>query len=435
MNGDTGRRSNIYGARQTGRQEYTHSDDEEIKVTEKEKSRDELLLKLDNLNHTLCELNLEFDQYNQELVSLNIHGLSTNQELKQLSSFNEQLEIKKIQMLELEKRIESYTSNENKLINLAAEIKQTEQNFTENMEKSQTELAKNSEIICKICKKLEVDEKKAREILEINITSLVSEVTKFDADFTQNNLQITEINNRLLILAPQLDSTSENAFEELSTNLEITNQNLGEIQTKIENVVKISSNIQNLFKNNEMKLVEYQNINKINLMINGKNRPYISFERYILSAYFKQIVRFGNIRLQKMTNNRYQFNVNSEFKTGQSSQGLDLTIIDFYTGKERDITSLSGGESFKASISLALGLSDVVRFENGGIELNSLFIDEGFGTLDPESLDQAIEVIMELEADGRMVGIISHVGELKDMIKQQIQIESTKSGSTLKIKI
>lgn len=119
--------------------------------------------------------------------------------------------------------------------------------------------------------------------------------------------------------------------------------------------------------------------------------------------------------------------------TGTKKAGLDINVFDTHTGKERSIKTLSGGETFKASMALALGLSDVVQAQNGGIQLDSVFIDEGFGTLDEESLSTAMDILMDLKSSGRTVGIISHVNELKQTITSQIRVEKTSRGSDIQV--
>ena len=118
-----------------------------------------------------------------------------------------------------------------------------------------------------------------------------------------------------------------------------------------------------------------------------------------------------------------------EVGDARKGSGLDLEVFDNYTGKARDVKTLSGGESFKASLSMALGLADVVQSYAGGIQLDTMFIDEGFGTLDPESLDKAVEALVELQSDGRMVGIISHVPELRERIDARLEVSTTANGS------
>ena len=136
-----------------------------------------------------------------------------------------------------------------------------------------------------------------------------------------------------------------------------------------------------------------------------------------------------------MTNSRFELLRKEEVGDKRKGQGLDLEVYDNYTGKSRDVKTLSGGESFKASLAMALGLSDVVQRYSGGIQLDTIFIDEGFGTLDPESLDIAIETLIDLQDNGRVVGIISHVQELKDRIEVKLEVTSTNQGSKVEFRI
>ncbi|WP_300382445.1 SbcC/MukB-like Walker B domain-containing protein, partial [Clostridium sp.] len=186
---------------------------------------------------------------------------------------------------------------------------------------------------------------------------------------------------------------------------------------------------------NHNKLIEedeekYKVVGKLARVINGDNPRKISFERYVLAAYFEDIISSANLRFSQMTNNRFELLRKEDIGDKRKGQGLDLEVFDNYTGKARDVKTLSGGESFKASLSMALGLADVVQRYSGGIQLDTMFIDEGFGTLDPESLDNAVECLVNLQSDGRVVGIISHVQELKDRIEVKLEVSSTNKGST-----
>lgn len=161
----------------------------------------------------------------------------------------------------------------------------------------------------------------------------------------------------------------------------------------------------------------------------GKNPFRITFERYVLAAFLDDILKEANTRLLKMTSGRYQLLRKIDPTRKNIQSGLELSVYDQYTSQERHVKTLSGGESFKASLALALGLADVVQQHAGGISLETMFIDEGFGTLDPESLDQAIEALMDIQNSGRLVGIISHVPELKERIDAQLEVVATQNGS------
>lgn len=155
-----------------------------------------------------------------------------------------------------------------------------------------------------------------------------------------------------------------------------------------------------------------------------------SFARYYLSAMFEQVLTEANYRLAKMSDRRYSLQSQHAGKRANSTAGLNLEIFDDYTGTTRPVETLSGGESFLASLSLALGLAAVVRNNAGGIKLDTIFIDEGFGTLDSETLDFALKTLIELHSGGRLVGIISHVEELKKQIPVRLEVTKTKTGST-----
>ena len=170
----------------------------------------------------------------------------------------------------------------------------------------------------------------------------------------------------------------------------------------------------------------------LSTQINGDNPRKMSLERYVLAAYFEDIIAAANLRLIEMTSNQYELFRKEEVGDARKQQGLELEVLDNYTGKRRDVTTLSGGEGFKASLALALGLADVVQGYAGGIQLDTMFIDEGFGTLDPESLEAAIECLVDLKNDGRVVGIISHVEELKERIPTHLHVISTSQGSQVK---
>lgn len=178
---------------------------------------------------------------------------------------------------------------------------------------------------------------------------------------------------------------------------------------------------------------EYGVIKELENIASGNNAKKLVFEQYVLAGYFEEILAAANVRFRKMTSGRYEMHRTKEVGDGRVKDNLEIEVMDFYTGKYRSIRTLSGGESFKASLSLALGLSDVIQAMSGGIKVDTLFIDEGFGALDSESLDQACATLMGLVETERMIGIISHVPELRERIGKQIVIERRGSGSTLKV--
>ncbi|PAQ14999.1 ATP-dependent dsDNA exonuclease [Bacillaceae bacterium SAOS 7] len=174
---------------------------------------------------------------------------------------------------------------------------------------------------------------------------------------------------------------------------------------------------------------KYQLIGHLYDMAHGNNVHKLTFERYVLASFLDDILAVANERLVKMTAGRYHLLRKTDRAKGNAQSGLELLVFDQYTGQERHVKTLSGGESFKASLALALGLAEVVQQYAGGVSLETMFIDEGFGTLDQESLDQAIEALMDIQSSGRLVGVISHVPELKERIEARLEVISTQSGS------
>lgn len=168
--------------------------------------------------------------------------------------------------------------------------------------------------------------------------------------------------------------------------------------------------------------------NTANGNISGKEK--IMLETYIQMTYFDRIIARANLRLLVMTDGQYQLKRRTEAENNKSQSGLELDVIDHCNGTERSVKTLSGGESFKASLALALGLSDVIQSSSGGVKLDTMFVDEGFGSLDEESLNQAMKALVSLTEGNRLVGIISHVAELKTRIDRQILVTKSKSGSS-----
>lgn len=178
---------------------------------------------------------------------------------------------------------------------------------------------------------------------------------------------------------------------------------------------------------------EYGAVKELENIASGNNSKKLVFEQYVLAGYFEEILRAANVRFGRMTGGRYEMHRMEEVGDGRIKDNLEIEVLDFYTGRYRSVRTLSGGETFKASLALALGLSDVVQAASGGVRVDTLFIDEGFGALDSESLDQACETLMSLAEADRLIGIISHVQELKERISRQVVVEKSGSGSRVRV--
>ena len=166
--------------------------------------------------------------------------------------------------------------------------------------------------------------------------------------------------------------------------------------------------------------------------LNGelKSKEKMMLETYIQTTYFDRIVRRANLRLMKMSGGQYEFKRMVGAGNNKSQGGLELNVVDHYNGTERSVKTLSGGESFIASLSLALGLSEEIQSTAGGIQMETMFVDEGFGSLDEHALQQAYHALVSQTDGNRLVGIISHVSELKDKIDKKIVVVKEKSGGS-----
>ncbi len=204
------------------------------------------------------------------------------------------------------------------------------------------------------------------------------------------------------------------------------------IYSRLMNNKRIKDNLAN-------SKLNYENLKKKYLMAkelsdtaggNLPGRQKIAFEHYVQAAYFEVIIAHANKRLVMMTGGRYQLRKKETPADLRAQSGLELDVYDCYTSKLRTVKTLSGGESFKASLALALGLSDVIQNNAGGVQIDTLFIDEGFGSLDSDSIEQAINMLVQLTEGNRLIGIISHVAELKETIERKIIVTNKKDGSS-----
>ncbi len=209
------------------------------------------------------------------------------------------------------------------------------------------------------------------------------------------------------------------------------------LNATLEKLKSSTTNIERYLKENKKNQSEYDVIKVLsdtaNGLLTGKQR--ITFENYVQSYFMQNVLVEANKRLIKMTDSRYELKRKATEVKLNVKTGLDFSIFDSYTGKERDVASLSGGEKFKASLALALGLSDSISNSRGGIKIDSLFIDEGFGSLDADSLNQALNILADLSSNDKLVGVISHVSELMSRINNRILVNKTNIGSIVSVEV
>lgn len=273
--------------------------------------------------------------------------------------------------------------------------------------------------------------------------SLQKALENANAEYNKRKEALAKLEGELEVLAEVVSKVCTiNLEEEKGKKKDLETQNAAYQKVKESVISRLDANTYCLKKieetTEEAKALEahYKWINTLAETANGglSGKEKIMLETYIQMNYFDRILIRANIRLQKMTNGQYDLVRRTNDGNRQSQVGLDLDVIDHYNGTQRPVNSLSGGESFKASLALALGLSDEIQASSGGVRLDTMFVDEGFGSLDDESLQLAISTLQELTEGNRLVGIISHVGELKTRIDKQIVVtKGLTGGSSCKI--
>ncbi len=236
---------------------------------------------------------------------------------------------------------------------------------------------------------------------------------------------ITEIN--LFKLEEKLKAVEKDRDEAIKLENSL-NQKINFKKDNFKDILSIKQEIISMEK-------EYETVGYISQISNGSNAFGLTFQRFVLGALLDDITVAATERLKRMSKGRYHLRRTLDRARKNAAGGLELEVFDTYTGIERPVSTLSGGETFLASLSLALGLSDVVQSYSGGISLDTIFVDEGFGSLDPEALDLALKTLIDLQKGGRMVGIISHVPELRERIDARLEISMSDQGSIASFKI
>ena len=292
-----------------------------------------------------------------------------------------------------------------------------------------------------------LQEKITQKLLEQTYFKQEDEIRSFaqQTDMYQHNRQaIASYEEERLIVEDRLTQLESFPLKETLPDLNKLKQELSELKSKItkqqENYYrlyeqertnqKIIEEFSDIYQASQEQLDELIQLQQLSQTINGENPRKTSLERYVLQVYLQEVLQVANVRLQRLTKNRYQFELAEEIGSYRGKTGLEINVYDDEAGLTRGAHTLSGGESFIAALSLALALAEVIQTQTGGVSIEALFIDEGFGSLDEEALEMAIEALETIESEGRMIGIISHVRELKERIVQQIRIETEGSGQS-----
>lgn len=269
--------------------------------------------------------------------------------------------------------------------------------------------------------------------LQIEIFS--KEIEKYKTDVTINATKLEEIQKEIKGFE-KVDLTAKiQEFNNKKQELENMRRQQMEYHRIFENNNRILVDLQTNSKKLDSKIKEFTMVEDLSKIANGTvyGKRRIEFEQFVQASYFDMVIIEANKRLLKMTDNRFLLVRKESSERVSDKIGLELEVIDNYNGKRRDVKSLSGGEAFKAALSLALGLSDVIQSYSGGIVVDTMFIDEGFGSLDTESREQAINTLNQLTDNHKLIGIISHVTELKERIDKKVIVTKSTEGSKITV--
>ncbi len=329
-----------------------------------------------------------------------------------------------------------------------AEEKKKELHFSQEISLLKAQMANIHEQQAKIENKIQrIQEQISAKIKEQAYFKEADEVLAFakqTVEYQEKSQLVNTYEKERLIVEDRLSQLNHVALAETLPDLEQLEQQLDELKAAVQTQQEHCYHLQEQEQQNQQIIEEFSSIyqasqeqldeliqlQQLSQTMNGENPRKTSLERYVLQVYLQEVLQVANVRLQRLTKNRYQFELADEVGSYRGKTGLEINIYDDEAGLTRGAHTLSGGESFIAALSLALALAEVIQTQAGGVLIEALFIDERFGSLDEEALEMAIEALETIESEGRMIGIISHVRELKERVVQQIRIETEGSGQS-----
>ena len=388
------------------------------------------------LNKTIKEKGQELEQINNQLSQakgvLAEQERAVPKEIQEITSLNKAIEQTKQLAKQLNDNLEQAKKQHNQAENQLTKAKTSLDNLTQALEELQIKYqTEKADFLTRI---KEYGFPGYNEYNNAKMTEAeISQLEKAQNDFAANLRSAEDHYGRLQMAAKEIikvDLAELTAKKQTAEReQEETLKNVNSLAEKISKYKEILATIEKLSKQLADKEAEYSYVGDLAQVAGGDNHFGLTFQRFVLGAFLDDITFAATERLKLMSKGRYHLQRTFDRARKNSAGGLDLEVFDTYTGIARPVTTLSGGETFIASLSLALGLADVVQSYSGGISLETIFVDEGFGTLDPESLDFAIRTLIDLQKDGRLVGIISHVPELKERIDARLEITTKGKGS------
>ena len=427
---------------------------------------------LQNIREIVDTKQKELSEIKNKLVALEVSDEVISMEVQTLNDLERKFESVNIKDLENE-----LLSNTVKLETMLKDLKYTSLNEAEKVYKNELALYEADQ------KSVEENDNKVNELkgiidtlnakkldLKERMDALSNQLNKLELNYREkiNLLEIVDVDKVLNDLKKMEDlEASINSFDSTLREFEVKRKDLkarvadhkivdlSDLEAKLHALNQELDKLSNQLKEYDFRIKKHEDLLEIykdlsvdyqrvlhrfetvsglekTMRGNLSGRDRITLEQYVQSAYFEYVINEANKRFIKMTDNQFELFRQSEADNKRSQSGLDLEVLDHYTGKKRPVKTLSGGESFKASLALALGLSDVTQSSVGGVVIDAMFVDEGFGTLDRDSLSHALDILLELAKDERLVGVISHVPELREIVDQQIIVHKSSSGSFVK---
>ena len=376
-----------------------------------------------NLKEKLALANSKIEEYNrkvqQDIIDFKEYYKGQEHQVTEFNNNFEKYTEEKSQLQLKEKELEiAIKNNKEHIISINSDLEELLDKFN------------NSKL-----KEYYNDFKEAHEALE-DLKDLKDYKEKVDA----YNLAKKSLANNIKKLEKELSKEIKPNLEEIKERVQLQEEKVSDFgkqlavqKNKYNTNKELYSELYNEFKIWESNIKEVREIITLSNVLSGKTESKKSLETYVQGYYLDLILEAGSKRLLQMSNDRYRFERRIEKAKGGGLQGLDIEIYDVYLNSNRIVNSLSGGELFLASLSLALGLAEVIQNESGGISLETIFIDEGFGSLDSETLDTAITTLIDLQSYGRNIGIISHVSELKDRIRSKVEVYSENNYAKVRI--
>ncbi|WOT04052.1 SMC family ATPase [Shewanella youngdeokensis] len=268
---------------------------------------------------------------------------------------------------------------------------------------------------------------------EAELKAITAEVNQYQQDCVANQANLAQLKDKLQQQTkPELHQLEARLLQ-TQTEQQQAEQQWQSIQGRVTQLQETQQQLDDADAKAKLLEDEYAVVGTLADVANGQTGNKVSLQRFVLSVLLDDVLLEASERLQLMSKGRYRLIRKEDRAKGNKASGLELEVEDAYTSKVRPVATLSGGESFMAALSMALGLSDVVQAYAGGIKLDTLFIDEGFGSLDQDSLDLAVRTLMDLQSAGRMIGVISHVSEMKEQIGTRIDINKSAQGSEISI--